>query len=672
MRFGVGFTAGLKRSRGPARGRLSARPVLECLEARELPSTSPMPAAVSIPTEVSQLARQLQADGTIPKPSGPTYLYLNFDGWTNCPYAGNGGNIGAFTGTATDEDNILYRTAEEFAPFNVIVEPMYGNGAYVSTGGATTVFVGSTGGGDFTPADFLDYPHSGDSHDGHGFNTDPYDLAFVDQNFQGLSTSPVRDASIANDVAHEAGHTFGLAHVRTDGMTDFPANPANVGTYVASTAAVKPDVMSYISNNDYFSNTAYNLTDANGGGFDTSQFPEYKGTDLVTQNSFAYLQAVLGPRPVGTLVGVADENVTVINAGLQNLNFVDPGFYASSPGTRPVSVATTSAVGGSIQRAGDYAAYRLDLAGSNWPAGQTLAITPTSGSPLTLLVYDETTQDTSAGTLVAASENSRPVTFVPEAKHTYVLVVGGTYGLAAGAYDFTAGPVQTNLAGLSFTLSHRGQTAGTLVVNSQSGSTVAGTFTPNDAAKKPLQVTGTVAALINGASSFTFAGSTTVVKTVGPEEYQLTTTQTITKVTFTGSVTPTATGYSLAGAGDYSVTVTTTVSDVRTHLGRRTTTVPEHLTFESGLAYSVARIPRQLVTAGSVVQASGSVPNQSVGGTTPAGGGTAAAAAGPARADVSALDALLAAGGFSDPRKDAADVWLSGPVRADLAGALVE
>src|SRR5207245_2092723 len=105
----------------------------------------------------------------------------------------------------------------------------------------------------------------------HLLNSDAYDIAFVNPNAGSLSTSPVFNVQIVNAIAHEAGHTFGLAHVRTDDKTDFPNNDT-LATY---DPLAKPDVMSYNSNNDYFNNTAFNLTEANGGSFDASLFPKY-------------------------------------------------------------------------------------------------------------------------------------------------------------------------------------------------------------------------------------------------------------------------------------------------------------------------------------------------------------------------------------------------------------
>src|SRR5437762_2584345 len=57
--------------------------------------------------------------------NNPTHLYLNFDGGI--------GKVGAYTnGASTDKDiqDILYRTSEIFAPFNVEVTRLTGAGNY--------------------------------------------------------------------------------------------------------------------------------------------------------------------------------------------------------------------------------------------------------------------------------------------------------------------------------------------------------------------------------------------------------------------------------------------------------------------------------------------------------------------------------------------------------------
>src|SRR5262245_56413050 len=103
-----------------------ARPRVECLEEREVLSSTPI-------TDMTAVA------SLYPPHSGPTTLYLNFDG-----YAGAG--VSSFASTTGDRNadvhEILYRTAEIFAPFNVQVRRIYGDGNYSSGGGNTTIFIG--------------------------------------------------------------------------------------------------------------------------------------------------------------------------------------------------------------------------------------------------------------------------------------------------------------------------------------------------------------------------------------------------------------------------------------------------------------------------------------------------------------------------------------------------
>src|SRR5262245_40373401 len=82
------------------------QPTVEVLEDRQLLSITDM-------TGVAQL---------FPRHSGPTTLYLNFDGYTSQ-------GVNAFQSTtgnrSQDIHDILYRTSELFAPFDVEVRRMY-------------------------------------------------------------------------------------------------------------------------------------------------------------------------------------------------------------------------------------------------------------------------------------------------------------------------------------------------------------------------------------------------------------------------------------------------------------------------------------------------------------------------------------------------------------------
>src|SRR5206468_2681808 len=90
---------------------------------------------------------------------GPTHLYLNFDGfgdnvqpythWTGTPKAGDPRGVADPDLTQRDIQEILFRVSEIYAPFNVQVSRLFGNGHYWGDGGGgageTTIFIGDDG-----------------------------------------------------------------------------------------------------------------------------------------------------------------------------------------------------------------------------------------------------------------------------------------------------------------------------------------------------------------------------------------------------------------------------------------------------------------------------------------------------------------------------------------------
>jgi hypothetical protein len=222
----------------------------------------------------------------------------------------------------------MSQAGQFFAPFNVQVKQLSGAGKYDQGNGNTTIFIGGNahnvdGNGlktldSSTPAEFTDNPgtvlgllHAPDS--------EPYHLAFVDpmaQNVRGGTwTNRQTTGQISLDIAHEAGHTFGLAHVLTGGTADPDGS--------VTSSSFPGDVMSYDAlgaPNPGFLNQTFPVTDVNYNpttrGLDHDgaamyamtyhqQFnpfsPSTYFTDPVAvatqQNSYTYLQAVLGANP---------------------------------------------------------------------------------------------------------------------------------------------------------------------------------------------------------------------------------------------------------------------------------------------------------------------------------------------------------------------------------------
>ena len=88
----------------------------------------------------------------------------------------------------------LYRTAEEFAPFNVIVQQIHGNGVYSTTAGATTIFINDTSTGiltgDLTPTASMDYPSTKTSLSPSSSTPTPTTLSSLTRIFKGYPRPP--------------------------------------------------------------------------------------------------------------------------------------------------------------------------------------------------------------------------------------------------------------------------------------------------------------------------------------------------------------------------------------------------------------------------------------------------------------------------------------------------
>lgn len=426
----------------PRTSRRRHLPFAESLESREVLSTIPFGAPF---TEMSQVANQFDP------PDQPSVLYLNFDGRSSqyvSPFQGTTDS------TTRDIQEILFRTSQIFAPFNVEVKRAYGNNTIGAGQGATTLFIGDKLGNtslyddpaggmyveNYTRAYAnVDYPSPGTGIY-HVPNSDPSNVGYVDPysysgpgaNYDPANFNSWNNGQIARTAAHEAGHTFGLAHVLTNAQAE---------------------IMSYDGGLDtYFRNKSYATTNLNsvlGGGpaVPTPSLQPYwtyfrkvgnswvpTPSPILTQNSYATLMANLGPRAVDGFANIADTGS------------VDPAY---TDGT-----LSTVSLGGS--KLGTITAADHDVFKFNVGATQFVEVTIDStgagtldpvllvmnNSGKTLAFYDD---DSGSGT------NSRLI-FKALAGTTYHLVAAGydgnstgTYRIAAKAATFQVNP--TNLPG---------------------------------------------------------------------------------------------------------------------------------------------------------------------------------------------------------------------------------
>jgi hypothetical protein len=360
---------------------------------------------------------------------GPTHLYLNFDGWHDSTHS-----IATFSGSYQDIQDILFRTSEILSPFNVQVSRITGDGNYDhGTSGNTTIFIGANSDNvdangvkypyGFTPWQFEDFPNSkrGDQHQP---NSDPYDIAFVDPVGQRPGSSSWvnvwSDARISQIVGHEAGTTFGLAHTLTSGT---------------------PDLMSYDSSEFYYANNTFTITDLNFTGtqtvHDSTQQPNWHGTNLTTQNSYTYLKAVLGLRANDGVFHLADASTVDPSAG--QARPLPPGVAGIGLGA-PISGAITSS--------GDYVVYRFDA-----PTTESVLINlahPGNAKlvPI-LLVHNQIGNLAGFGNSVwnaGLKDYEAHAALRVQAGQSYFIVVGGADGLGTGSYVLSLSR-QTSLVG---------------------------------------------------------------------------------------------------------------------------------------------------------------------------------------------------------------------------------
>lgn len=395
-----------QRTRGAARCSPAPqfRPTLEALEERALPT------AVTDMTALAQL---------FPRHAGPTTLYLNFDGYTSQ-------GVSSFQSTSgnrtQDIHEIMYRVSEIFAPFDVQVRRIYGDGSMSTSGGNTTIFIGDKSGNGtgtsntayaYAPFANCDYPGSilGVHHQP---NSNTFDIAYVDPVSASGSWS---NTTIARAIAHEAGHTFGLAHVLS---------------------SPDQEIMSYDAANVFFVNKTFNITALNFNGTTTSNdnrlIPQWYEThyiwwfsyettnNIVTQNSYTYLKAALGNRTT----------FSDYWADVADLSAVDPAYVNGYMPKFTYSGYSYSTTGG-LNYTGDYDVIQFTSTTSRW-INIDVKQYSSSVDPIVMLY------NSSGQSLLGFNDdglgypNSR-LTFYVSAGQSYKIVVGSYGNNSTGNYQ---------------------------------------------------------------------------------------------------------------------------------------------------------------------------------------------------------------------------------------------
>jgi hypothetical protein len=415
-----------------------------------------------------------------------TYLYLNFDGFALSDVANSdGSNLSTNTTTGNTSyrwgnrwirvnpmtrymatvspdvreariQHILFKTAEMFAPFNVVVARRYGQSNFRGSRNHSTVFIGVDTRQNVNYG--VQYQTMNEGGVFFDFGNKELDMGWVNR----------RDATgwetLHRTIAHEGGHAFGLLHVRTNG-SDIPpdanGNPQSFASWAANGmpgpvcpgnwngTGTRPEGMSYNSDNAIFEDIAFDVTGWNndrmgrnnpnrcGGNLShrSSFFPTWKSSRILKQNSYRYLGLVLGARRMDDVANVADRDAIMLawerKAVGNDIRRINEAELISD---RPYRKHPTTTL---IDREGDYDVFLYQA-----DADKTLRIecVPVDDSPLDpiLLLYDETGKN-----MLAYDDNGSDkdrgslLQFVVKRGHYYKIVVGAKDNLTTGKYKLT-------------------------------------------------------------------------------------------------------------------------------------------------------------------------------------------------------------------------------------------
>jgi hypothetical protein len=364
--------------------------------------------------DMTQVARQF------PTPKGPTTIFVNFDGWRDHDQKGH--TLLPFeskTGKRNrDIQEILYRASEIFAPFNVRVMRIFGEGKYDhSNSGNTTIFIGAhtehvTAEGrkyphGFTPGKYSDRPNS--SKPRHQPHSNPYNLAFIDpvgEQKNDPRWSTVWDNSfIALTIAHEGGHTFGLSHVLSKGFPEVMSYDAGGGRTHFANRTFQTSDLAY---------NPVNKTKEHKPGLQ----PKWDEATIISENSYTCLMALLGPRP-------PDDHPNVVDS-----RTVDPTYREGTPS----QLNPGSVIQGEIAPRGDYDAFKLEVGTGSRPVIQ---LRPAAGSKLrpVLFVFDATGQKLLDFAVADATTRLCEIRSKGTKKSNFRLVVGALDGATTGGYE---------------------------------------------------------------------------------------------------------------------------------------------------------------------------------------------------------------------------------------------